>query len=76
MEHLCVKGASSVTEVLSVAEEEAGQDLLLLNALQPQLQVLPGSSIICLHVVTQDAQHLHRVLEHITMTNSQGCERY
>ena len=51
-----------MAEVLSVAEDEAGQDLLLLDALQTQLEVLPGVGVVRLHVVAQQAQHLHRVL--------------
>lgn len=48
---LGVKSAPRVAEVLGVAQDEAGQDLLLLNALQPQLQVLAGAGVVRLHVV-------------------------
>lgn len=52
-----------MAEVLSVTEDEAWQDLLLLYALQSQLQVLSRRSIVCLHIITQQAQHLHCVLQ-------------
>ena len=51
-----------MAKVLCVAEDEAGQDLLLLNALQTQLEVLPGVGVVRLHIVAQQAQHLHCVL--------------
>lgn len=48
---LGVEGAARVAEVLVVAQDEAGQDLLLLDALQPQLQVLAWTGVVRLHVV-------------------------
>ena len=60
--YLGIEGASGVAEVLCVAEDEARQDLLLLDALQPQFEVLPGGGIVRLHVVTQQTEHLHGVL--------------
>lgn len=48
---LGVEGAPRVAEVLGVAQDEAGQDLLLLDALQPQLQVLARAGVVRLHVV-------------------------
>lgn len=60
--HLCVKGAAGVAQVVRAAENEARQDLLFLNALQPQLQIFPWTRIICLHVIAQQAQYLHCVL--------------
>lgn len=49
--YLGVKGAPRVAEILAVAEDEAGEDLLLLNALESQLQVLSWSRVVRLHVV-------------------------
>lgn len=59
---LGVEGAPWVAEVLSITQDEARQDLLFLNALQPQLQVLTWPSIVCLHIIWQEAQHLHHML--------------
>lgn len=61
--YLRIEGAPGVAEVVGAAEDEAGQDLLLLDALQPQLQVLSGSGVVRLHVVAEQAQNLHRVLQ-------------
>lgn len=60
--HLRVEGASRVAEVLGRAEDEAGQDLLLLDALQPQFKVLSRTRVLRLHVVRKQAEHLHGVL--------------
>lgn len=61
--YLCIKGATWVAEVVGAAEDEPGKDFFLLNAFQPQLQILSGTSVVSLHVVTQQAQNLHRVLQ-------------
>ena len=48
---LGVEGAPRVAEVLCVTQDEAGQDLLFLDALQPQLEVLARPGVVRLHVV-------------------------
>lgn len=53
-----------MAEVVGAAEDKTREDFFLLNALQPQLQILPGTRVLRLHVVAQQAQHLHCVLQH------------
>lgn len=48
---LGVKGATRVAEVLGVTQDEAGQDLLFLDALEPQFEVLAGTGVFRLHVI-------------------------
>lgn len=71
--YLCVKGAPGVADVVGATEDKTREDFFLLDALQPQLQILPGTCIVRLHVVTQQAQYLHCVLQnthtHINISN-------
>lgn len=62
--YLCVEGAARVAEVVRATEDKPREDLFLLDAFKPQLQVLPRSRVVCLHIVAQQAQDLHRVLQH------------
>lgn len=62
--YLRIKGATGVAEVVGAAENKTGEDLLFFYALQSQLQVLSGARIICLHIVAEQAQHFHGVLQH------------
>lgn len=62
--YLCVKGATGVAEVVRATEDKTREDFFLLDALQPQLQILPRTCIVCLHVIAQQAQNLHSVLQH------------
>lgn len=61
--YLCVKGATWVAEVVGAAEDEPRKDFFFLDAFQSQLQILSRASVVRLHVVTQQAQNLHRVLQ-------------
>ena len=61
--NLSIKGAAWMTEVLSVAQNKARKDLLLLNSLQPQFEVFTRPSIIRLHIIWQETQHLHHMLQ-------------
>lgn len=40
-----------MAEVLGVTQDEAGQDLLFLDALEPQFEVLAGTGVFRLHVI-------------------------
>lgn len=73
---LGIEGTPSVAKVLSVAEDEAWQDLLLFNAFESQLQVLSWASIIGFNIVGEQTQHLHSVLhtdETGTDTSANSC---
>lgn len=48
---LGVESAPRVAQVLSITQDEARQDLLLLNALQTQLEVLAWPSIVRLRFI-------------------------
>lgn len=56
-----------MAEVVRATEDKTRKDFFLLYALQPQLQVLPRTCVVRLHIVTQQAQNLHRVLQHTHM---------
>lgn len=68
--YLRVEGAPGVAQVVGAAQDEAREDFFLLDALQPQLEVLPGTRVVSLHVVAQQAQNLHRVLQRSHFNNS------
>lgn len=75
--YLCVKGATWVAEVVGAAEDKPRKNFFLLDAFQPQLEILSRTSVIRLHIVAQQAQNLHRVLQDRPITTRwKGNETY
>lgn len=69
--YLGIESAPRVAEVLAGAEDEAREDLLLLDTLEPQLQVLSWSCVVRLHVVREQSHNFHSLL-HTEAYYSQG----